>query len=132
MVVPSALTLLGVREVLPKLTVELETKALPVIVSVKLPELTIAWLGLRPFIVGAGLAIVKGKALDVPPPGGGLVTVTFTVWATFSSELGIVTVIVDPSELTLLGVREVLPKLTVEEEMKLAPPMVRTKAPLLT
>src|ERR1700676_522804 len=73
-----------------------------------------------------GLLIVKGEAFDVPPPGAGLVTVTFIVAPVAKSAAGMLTVI-------LVGVIEsgvrggLLPKVTVAPAAKLVPLMLRRK-----
>ena len=56
-----------------------ETKLLPFTVSVNAEPPTVAELGERVLIAGTGLLIVKVWALEVPPPGEGLNTVTLAV-----------------------------------------------------
>ncbi len=63
-------------------TTEPATKPLPFTVSVKAVPPAVADEGLRPLMPGTGLGaalIVKLWAFDVPPPGAGLVTVTWAV-----------------------------------------------------
>jgi hypothetical protein len=62
-----------------QLTTEPETKTVPFTVSVNPAPPAVAEAGLRPVVVGAGLLIVKVWALEVPPPGAGLNTVTWAV-----------------------------------------------------
>ena len=57
-------------------TVELEIKLLPVIVRLKAAPPAAAAFGLKPVIAGKGLLMVKLCALEMPPPGDGLNTVT--------------------------------------------------------
>ncbi len=73
-------------------TTEPELKPLPLTVSVKaaLPEYAV--VGLRLFVVGKGLLIVKVWALEVPPPGAGLNTVTVAVPAVAMSAAAIAAV----------------------------------------
>jgi hypothetical protein len=59
-----------------KVTVELETKPVPVIVSVCAVAPAITGVGDRPVIVGTALITVKLSVLDTPPPGDGFVTTT--------------------------------------------------------
>ena len=58
-------------------TTEPATKLVPLTVSVKAAPPAVADAGLRLVVVGAGLLIVKVRALEVPPPGAGLNTVTW-------------------------------------------------------
>ena len=60
-------------------TTELLLKFVPLTVKVKAAPPTTALAGERVAIVGIGLLTVKLTALDVPPPGAGLVTTTGTV-----------------------------------------------------
>ena len=60
-------------------TVEDGTKLVPVTVNVKPAPPVKAELGFKEVIVGAGLLIVKFRALETPPPGAGLETVTIAV-----------------------------------------------------
>jgi hypothetical protein len=57
-------------------TTEPLMKFVPVAVSVKPPLPATRWLGEIDVSVGAGLSIVNVCALDAPPPGAGLKTVT--------------------------------------------------------
>jgi xanthosine utilization system XapX-like protein len=66
----------------PKLTVELAIKFVPVRVRVNAAPPAVALVGLMEVRVGAGFAAaltVKFAAADVPPPGVGFVTVTGNV-----------------------------------------------------
>ena len=66
------------------LTTELEMKLVPFTVRVKPAPPAVADEGLRVVVVGTGLSgtlIVKVWALEVPPPGVGLKTVTLAVAA---------------------------------------------------
>ena len=56
------------------LTTELDRKLAPLIVMVKPGSPAVAEAGDMLVRVGAGLLTVKGTALEVPPPGAGLVT----------------------------------------------------------
>jgi hypothetical protein len=61
-------------------TTESVMKPVPFTVRVKAAAPTVREVGLRLEIVGAGgLLIVKVRALEVPPPGAGLTTVTWAV-----------------------------------------------------
>lgn len=60
-------------------TVEEEMKLLPVTVSVNAALPANAEPGIRDVTAGAGLLIVNVSALEVPPPGGGVETVTMAV-----------------------------------------------------
>jgi hypothetical protein len=59
-----------------KFTTEVGTKLVPLTVSVKPAPPAVAPFGLSEVMVGAGLFIANGEFPDVPPPGGGFVTVT--------------------------------------------------------
>ena len=61
------------------LTMEDATIFVPVSVKVKPVLPATAEVGLKVVSAGTGLLMVKTCALDVPPPGVGLKTVTFTV-----------------------------------------------------
>ena len=67
------------------------TKLVPVTVRVKAAEPAAAVAGLRLVIVGAGFVdlIVNETALEVPPPGAGLRTVTLAVPVVTISVAGI-------------------------------------------
>ena len=72
---------------------DLEMKPLPFTVSVKAAAPAVRDVGLILEIVGtAGSLIVKVRALDVPPPGAGLNTVTWAVPATAISDAGMAAV----------------------------------------
>lgn len=57
-------------------TTEVETKFVPLTVSVNAAPPAVALVGESEVIVGTGLFTVKLVAAEVPPPGAGLVTVT--------------------------------------------------------
>ena len=59
-----------------KLTVDVVTKFVPVIVSVSAAAPSVAELGERLVIVGTGLFTVKLTGIEAPPPGAGLLTTT--------------------------------------------------------
>ena len=73
-------------------TTELELKPLPLTVSVNATPLALAVVGLRLVVAGTGLLIVRVWALEVPPPGAGVNTVTEAVPATAMSAAGIAAV----------------------------------------
>src|SRR5208282_3410846 len=60
-------------------TVDVETKLVPLMLSVCAAAPAFVELGERLVIVGAGLFTVKFTAADEPPPGPGLVTITGNV-----------------------------------------------------
>ena len=60
-------------------TTDEEMKFVPVTVRVKAEPPAEAEVGLIEVRVGAGLPIVKGTPLEVPPPGVGVKTVTVAV-----------------------------------------------------
>jgi hypothetical protein len=86
-------TLLGVKSVPPKLTVAPVTKVPPFTVSVNCPRPAVVAEGLRLEMVGVGLLTVKVNALDAPPPGAALLTVTFREPAVLIADAGTLTVI---------------------------------------
>ena len=68
-----------VRALPPNFTLLPLMKPVPFTVSVKAPDPAVALAGCNVVMAGTGLLaalIVKTAALDVPPPGAGLVTVT--------------------------------------------------------
>src|SRR5438552_16680242 len=71
-----------------------ETKLLPLTVSVKAAPPAVALFGTRVVRVGTGLVevIVTLRALEVPPPGAGLTTVTGAVPAAAMSLAGMAAV----------------------------------------
>ncbi len=73
-------------------TTELVLKPLPLTVSVKAASPARAPVGFMPVEAGTGLLIVKVWALEVPPPGAGLNTVTAAVPAVTMSEADIAAV----------------------------------------
>jgi hypothetical protein len=70
-------------------TTELPLKPLPLIVSVNADPPAVRDDGFRLEIVGTGLLIVSVSALEAPPPGVGVNTVTWTAPATAMSEAAI-------------------------------------------
>lgn len=86
-----ALTKVVVRAAPLKFTTEVDTKFVPFTVSVNPALPAVALLGESEVIVGAGLLMVNVCAEDVPPPGAGLVAVTFKVPPVAMSAAGTVT-----------------------------------------
>ncbi len=85
--------------------------------------------GSRELIAGTGLrplVMEKFIALEVPPPGAGLVTVTATVPVEATLEAGMV--VVNCVESTNVVAGADTPKLTVEPATKLSPLIVSVKA----
>ena len=74
------------------LTTELELKPVPFTVRVKAGSPAVLLVGLKPVVVGTGLFTVKAWALEVPPPGEWLYTVTLAVPAVAMSEAGMAAV----------------------------------------
>ena len=70
-------------------TMEDDTKFVPVTVRVKAALPASMELGFSEVSVGAGLLIVNSCALEVPPPGAGVETVTFAVPAVAMSAAAI-------------------------------------------
>jgi len=103
------------------------TKLVPFTVSVKAPEPTMAVEGCRDVSVGVGLLMVRVSALDVPPPGVGLVTVIAAVPVDVISVARIAAV--NCVALTNVVVRAVPLTLTVAPLTKLVPLTVSVKAP---
>jgi hypothetical protein len=106
-------------------------KFAPVTVSENAGPPAVALEGDIEVTVGAGFAatlIVKVSALDVPPPGAGVCTVTFAVPAVLKSDAGICAV----SEVLDTKVVETwLPFHSIaEEEIKPLPDAVKVKAAL--
>jgi len=114
-----------------KFTVDPLTKLLPFTVSVKAPEFATALVGEMELSVGVGLLgllIVNTRAPDVPPPGAGFVTVTFTGPAVEISAAGIVaTICVLVVEVGVIA--PLPPKFTVAPITKLLPLTVSVNAP---
>jgi hypothetical protein len=67
---------------------EEETKFKPVTDNVNPAPPALAEVGESPVTLGDGLPTVKLSAVDVPPPGAGLTTVTLNEPAVFRSEVG--------------------------------------------
>lgn len=87
-----ALTKVVVRALPFHCTVEPLMKFVPLTVSVKPVPPAVTAFGLKPVIVGMGFCawpILKLTALDVPPPGAGLLTVTLDVPVVAMSVAGI-------------------------------------------
>ena len=106
-----------------QLTVEVETKLVPFTVRVNWALPTVVEVGLIEVMVGTGLLIVKVTEFEVPPPGGGLTTVTDAVPAVATFAAG--TIAVSLIEETNVVVRAKPFQLTVEVETKLVPFTVR-------
>ena len=98
---------------------------LPDTESVNAPLPPTTELGVNELIAGAGLAIVKVKELEVPPPGAGLETATDAVPADAMSDA--LTAACNPPLETNVVVRAVPFHRTVEEEIKFVPLMVRVR-----
>jgi hypothetical protein len=73
-------------------TIEPATKLVPLTVSVNPAPPEVADVGLKLEVVGAGLLIVSVRALEVPPPGEAVNTVTEAVPAVAISDAGIAAV----------------------------------------
>jgi hypothetical protein len=121
------LTKLGVRLEPLKLTDEVLTKAVPLIVRVCAPEPAKTEVGEREVIVGTRFPTVKFTTFDVPPPGVGFVTETGNTPTVATSVL--VRASVSWVLLTKVGVRLEPLKLTDEVLTKPVPLMVRVGAP---
>ena len=74
-------------------TTEVDTKPDPLTVSVKPAPPAVALAGDSEVSAGTGLVIAKAWAFEVPPPGAGFVTVTFTLPAAAISAAGTVAMI---------------------------------------
>jgi len=112
-----------------KLTTDPDTKPVPFTVKVKPVPPAVAFVGEREDATGAGLLIVKVWALEMPPPGGGFVTVTLAVPPVAISAAGMVAMIwvFVTDEGMMAGL---LPKFTVAPLAKPEPLMVSVKAAL--
>ena len=109
-------------------TFALLTKFVPVMVRVNPPLPATAVDGLIVVIVGDGFVMVKVAALDVPPPGVGLKTVTFAVPAVATSLAGMAAV---SCVLETKVVGRSLPfQRTTAPLTKFVPVMVRVNPPL--
>jgi len=114
-----ALTKAVARAVPLKFTTDVLMKFEPFTVSVKAPEPAVAVAGCRVVIAGTGLlaaVTVKVTALDVPPPGDGLVTVTVGVPTLAMSEASMAAVSL--VALTKVVARAVPLKFTTDVAMK--------------
>src|SRR5881296_288154 len=87
-----ALTKAVVRELPFQRTTELATKLEPVAVSVKAAPPTAALVGEIEVSTGTGLLMLNVLAVERPPPGAGLKTVTCAVPGETRSDAGIVAV----------------------------------------
>ena len=87
-----ALTKVVTRDTLLNFTADVVTKLVPFTVKVKAPEFTSFDVGDKVVIVGTGLFTLRPTALEVPPPGLGLTTVTEIDPAALRSELGMLAV----------------------------------------
>ena len=109
-----------------KFTTELETKLVPFTVSVNAALPLVAFEGESVVIAGTGLFTANGEAVDVPPPGAGLVTVTLTDPAAAMSAAVIEAV--NCVALTNVVVLAAPPKFTTAPETKFVPFTVNVKA----
>ena len=107
-------------------TVELLINPVPFTVNVKAAPPAVAELGLKLVMAGVGLLIVKVCALEVPPPGAGVTTVTEAVPAVAMSVAGMAAV--SCVALTKVVVRAFPFQFTVEFAVKLFPLTVRVNA----
>jgi hypothetical protein len=121
-----ALTNVVVRSEPPQRTTEFETKCVPLTVKLKSGPPADVLVGEMPVSVGARLVMVKVCGLEVPPPGVGLNTVTFTEApaATSLAEIAAVNCVA----LTNVVVRSDPPQRTLELEMKFEPVTVKVNA----
>jgi len=107
-------------------TVEEEMKPVPVTVSVNAAPPARALLGFSDVAVGAGLLMVNVSALEVPPPGVGVITVTDAVpaFAISADVMAACKLVLEPK----VVVRGLPFHWTVEEETKLLPVTVSANA----
>ena len=111
----------------PKFTVAPVTKPVPVRVNVKAAPLTVAVAGAIKVSAGPETALmVKDRVADVPPPGAGLVTVTFAVPAVAISVA--VTAAVNWVALTNVVVLAAPLNFTTDVDTKPVPFTVKVKA----
>jgi hypothetical protein len=120
-----ALTSVVARSLPFQRTTEDARKLAPLTVSVKFGAPTVAVLGEMVVTVGAGFRIAKLAAVEVPPPGAGVTTVTTLEPAAARSLAGIVAVRL--VELPNVVVRFAPFHWTTEDETKLAPVTVSVK-----
>ena len=120
---------LGIRDVEPRETITPGAKPLPAMVRAKSALSTMVLLMDSVERMGTGLSTVNVKALDVPPPGAELLTVTGMIAAARRAVSGTRT----ESRVGLIevGVRVRAPMLTVLVETKLVPAISRGKDALL-
>jgi hypothetical protein len=107
-------------------TVVLARKSDPRTVRTKGSPWAVAALGAMLVVIGAAFATVKGSALELPPPGAGVVTVT-TIWAAVARSAEVI------STLSWLGLTNVVVRplpfqFTRELELKFAPVTVSVNA----
>jgi hypothetical protein len=121
-----ALTKVVARALPLKFTIDVDTKPVPFTVRVKDAPPTVALVGEIVVIVDTGLFTVNVTAFEVPPPGAGLVTVTFKVPAMAMSEARMTAV--SCVALTRVVARALAPKFTAEVETKPVPFTVKVKA----
>lgn len=121
-----ALTKVVVRRFPFHQTVDALTNPLPLTVSVNAAPPAVVELGFKLVSVGKGLLMVKVAAVEVPPPGVGLLTVTLAVPAVAMSEAGIAAV--NCVALTKVVVRALPFHCTVEPLMKFVPLTVNVNA----
>lgn len=111
-----------------KRTTEPLRKLAPSTVRVNPPVPTIAAVGERLLIAGAGLSTEKANIVDVPPPGAGLVTATGNVPPVATSDAKICAV---SCELLMSVVARANPlKLTTELALKFVPSTMRVNEPV--
>ena len=100
-------------------TVEVPTKFVPFTVKVNCGPPAAAQVGLIEVVVGTGLLMVNVTGFDVPPPGEGVLTVTWTVPAVVTFAAG--TIAVSCVAETKVVVSPEPFQLTTELETKLVP-----------
>ncbi len=107
-------------------TIEPATKLLPLTVRTKSVPPAVVDVGLKLEFVGTGLFIVRVSALEVPPPGAGVNTVTWTVPAAVMSaaDIDVVNRVVE----TYVVIRSAPFHRITEPLMKLLPLTVRVNA----
>jgi hypothetical protein len=112
----------------PKFTVAPARKPLPLIVNLNATPPAVVLVGESEARDGTGFSIVNGIALEVPPPGAGLVTETLMLAPVAMSAVGIVTAIcVAVTEVGVSGPND--PNVTVAPVPKFVPVIVSVKAP---
>jgi hypothetical protein len=124
-VVPPLPTVPPVILLLPKFTVELATKPVPVNTNEGTAWPNVPVVGEMAVSVGDGLLTVNVCARLVPPPGAGFITDTLTGPAVVICEAGIVIVRVFPPVPRVAPESWLAPKLTIEPAMKFVPVSVK-------